>query len=298
MTVCSLTWLLVLAPVVAGAPVYTKPEMLTQAPDLIKAGARRRPVVLDARPRDAYLAGHIPGAHWVDLAAWSAAVNNGESRQEWQKRIGALGIDLATPVLVYAEARTVDAARVWWMLRYWGFADVRLLDGGWQAWTGAGGRRETAEVKPAPRAPLLKQQAGRLTIRDELTRELQAGKAGQIIDTRSYGEHCGDKKLANRGGAIPGAKHLEWTDTLDPKTGKVRSAAELTRLFRDAGIDPALPSTTYCQSGGRAAMMAFVLELMSGKPARNYYRSWAEWGNHPDTSIIVPKKKESSPGSR
>jgi thiosulfate/3-mercaptopyruvate sulfurtransferase len=65
----------------------------------------------------------------------------------------------------------------------------------------------------------------------------------------------------------------------------------LTKLFRDAGIDPARPATTYCQSGGRAAVLAFVVELMGGKEVRNYYRSWSEWGNADDTPIEKPKKK-------
>ena len=62
----------------------------------------------------------------------------------------------------------------------------------------------------------------------------------------------------------------------------------MTKLFEKAGIDPSKPAITYCQSGGRAAVLAFVLELMGGKDVRNYYRSWSEWGNDPDTPVVKP----------
>ena len=113
-----------------------------------------------------------------------------------------------------------------------------------------------------------------------------------MIDARSSGEYCGDTKSAKRGGAIPGAKHLDWIDTIDPKTGRFKPAPEMKKLFEDAGIALDTPTATYCQSGGRAAVMAFVVELMTGKPAKNYYRSWAEWGNDPDTPIVTPKAKK------
>ena len=111
------------------------------------------------------------------------------------------------------------------------------------------------------------------------------------MDARSAKEFCGDDVRAKRGGAIPGAKHLEWTDLLDPRTGKFKPAPELAKVFADAGIDPSKPTTTYCQSGGRASVLAFGLELMGGKDVRNYYRSWNEWGNDPDTPVATPKKK-------
>jgi thiosulfate/3-mercaptopyruvate sulfurtransferase len=112
-----------------------------------------------------------------------------------------------------------------------------------------------------------------------------------LIDTRTTGEYCGESKLAKRGGAIPTSKHLEWIDTLDARTGRFKDAAVLRKLFKDAVIDPSMPATTYCQSGGRASVMAFVLEMVSGKEARVYYRSWSEWGNDENTPIVTPPPK-------
>jgi thiosulfate/3-mercaptopyruvate sulfurtransferase len=111
------------------------------------------------------------------------------------------------------------------------------------------------------------------------------------VDARSAEEYCGTADTAKRNGAIPGAVHLEWSDTVD-KAGRFKSPEELTKLFREAGIDPSRPSITYCQSGGRAAVMAFALELMGGKDVRNYYRSWSEWGNSEDTPVVKPGPKK------
>jgi thiosulfate/3-mercaptopyruvate sulfurtransferase len=65
----------------------------------------------------------------------------------------------------------------------------------------------------------------------------------------------------------------------------------LAKLFKDAGIDLARPAVTHCQSGGRASVTVFALELMGAGDVRNYYRSWAEWGNDPDTPIVRPRQK-------
>jgi len=96
---------------------------------------------------------------------------------------------------------------------------------------------------------------------------------------------------AKRNGAIPGAIHKEWTEVIDKKTQRFKSPEELSKLFEEAGIDLNKSSVTYCQSGGRAAVMAFALELMGGKSVRDYYRSWSEWGNAEDTPIERPRGK-------
>ena len=102
---------------------------------------------------------------------------------------------------------------------------------------------------------------------------------------------CTDLKKAERGGSIPGATHLEWSDVLDPKTRRFKTPATLAKLFKDAGVNLGRPQVTYCQSGGRAAVLAFALELMGAREVRNYYRSWSEWGNAADTPVVTPKKK-------
>jgi thiosulfate/3-mercaptopyruvate sulfurtransferase len=268
---------------------YPRPELLMEAAELAKPEAARKWIVLDARGRDKYREGHVLGAVWVDAITWARQFGEGKDRDAWAKRIGNLGINRDAHVVIYDDTLNKDAARVWWILRYWGVADVRLLNGGWNAWKAAGGNVEKQEHKPQPVEADLAPRSERLATKSQLLEALQ-GKTPQILDARSIGEYCGTEETAKRNGSIPGAKHLEWSDTLDKKTGRFKSPEELTRLFKEAGIDPNQPATTYCQSGGRAAVLAFVLELMGGKDVRNYYRSWAEWGNDPNVPIVKPKK--------
>ncbi len=108
---------------------------------------------------------------------------------------------------------------------------------------------------------------------------------------RSESEYCGEANTAKRNGAIPGAVHKEWTEVIDKKTQRFKSPEALAKLFKEAGVDLDRSSVTYCQSGGRAAVMAFTLELMGVKSVRNYYRSWSEWGNEEDTPVEKPRAK-------
>ncbi len=270
---------------------YARPELLVEPADLTKEAAKGLRV-LDARGKGKYLDGHVPGAVWVDATTWARTFGEGQDQPGWEKRVGALGITAETPVAVYDDG-VKDAARVWWILRYWGVKDVRLVNGGWKGYVASGGPAEKGEVKPAPAAVQLAPRRERLATKGRLKELVQGGFGGvQVMDSRSAGEYCGTEPTAKRNGAVPGAVHLEWSDTLDPKTGRFKPAAELARLFRAAGVDPKKPAVTYCQSGGRASVAAFALELMGGGDVRNYYKSWAEWGNDPDTPVVKPRPKK------
>ncbi len=270
---------------------YPRPDLLVEANDLEKVLADKKPSrLLDARAGSKYAAGHLTDAVSVDVAAWAKAFAEGQDADDWAKRLAAVGVTPETRVVLYDDNQSRDAARVWYILRYWGVKDVRLLNGGFAAWKSVGGKMtETKTAPPKDEAVKLVKQPNRLVSKDQLLKLLK-DPAPQIIDARSTGEFCGTAETAKRNGAIPGAKHLEWSDTLDKGTGRFKSADELTKLFEEAGIDPAKPAVTYCQSGGRAAVLAFVLELMGDKNVGNYYRSWSEWGNDPDTPIDKPKK--------
>jgi thiosulfate/3-mercaptopyruvate sulfurtransferase len=282
-----ISWFVMLA--LAAEPTYAKPELLIDGPTLVKNTAKYR--ILDARPAKDYEKGHAPGALHVPVETWAKAMGNRPDEVVWAKTLGQLGLSADKPIVVVGLPRTVDAARVWWILRYWGFEQVRLLDGGQAAYVAAGGKLSTEAPKVEVTKPVLRQQAERLATKEQILEGLKKGDLGPLVDARSEGEYCGTDIKAKRGGAIPEAKNLEWTATLD-KEGKFKSAAELQKLFQEVGIDPSKPTTTYCQSGGRAAVMAFALELMGGKPARNYYGSWSEWGNDAKTPIVSPKKEK------
>src|SRR5262245_44097949 len=109
----------------AKPEAYPRPELLLEAAELRKPEVAKKFVVLDARPKAAYKRAHVRGAYWVDAEGWAKAFAKGQDKAEWAKRVGGLGVDADTPVVVYGAGRTPDAARVWWILRYWGVKDVR-----------------------------------------------------------------------------------------------------------------------------------------------------------------------------
>ena len=122
----------------------------------------------------------------------------------------------------------------------------------------------------------------------------------QIVDARSDAEFTGaDKHKNKRAGHVPTAKHLEWLDLIDQNTHRFKSSDQLAALFRQAGIVLDRPTATYCQSGGRAAVMVFGMDLMGATRTANYCASWHEWGNEDDTPIVVEpsqdKKKAAAP---
>jgi thiosulfate/3-mercaptopyruvate sulfurtransferase len=283
--------LLLLAPGGARAEGYPRPDLLLEPAELAKPEVAKKFRILDARPRRLYKDLHIPGAVWVDHDTWSQAFAAGRNYREWATRIGELGIGPETPVVVYGGPLN-EAARIWWILHYWGLKDARILNGGWQGWLAAGNtvsRRTEHPDSVAWKAPP-RQAKELLATKEGILKDLKNG-AFQIVDARSEGEHCGTVRAAKRNGSIPGALNLEWTELLDRKTGRFKSAPELRQLFARAGIRLDRPTITYCQSGGRAAVMAFALELVGADDVRNYYRSWAEWGNAEDTPVERPKAK-------
>jgi thiosulfate/3-mercaptopyruvate sulfurtransferase len=272
-----------------GADPYPNAKILIE-PDALAARLKddaTKLAVLDARDDKAYTAGHIPGAIRLPAAEWGKAVP--DKPEAWSKRLADLGIRRRNPVVVYGGADVRDAARGWWLLKYAGVEDVRLLNGGFPAWEKAGGASET-KVQTATPVGLAKPVviAERLAEKKDVL-DIVKDKSAQILDARSEGEYCGTSETAKRNGHIPGAIAIEWTELLD-KDKKFKSAQDLQKLFADKKVDLDKPAVTYCQSGGRAAVLAFGLELMGAQNVRNYYKSWSEWGNADDTPIEVPKK--------
>jgi thiosulfate/3-mercaptopyruvate sulfurtransferase len=270
---------------------YPRGELLVETALLAAEETSKQFVVLDARVKAKYLDGHVPGARWVDHTDWAKSFGNGDDAEGWSKRIGGLGVTADSKVVVYDDVSSRDAARIWWILRYWGAKDVRLLNGGWIGWSNGKFSIEKGEVPTTPATFRAQANAGRIATKDELLESLKGTKL-QIVDARSEKEHCGIEAMKNkRAGAMPGAKNIEWIDLLDKPTQRFKSAAELRKLFADSGVVLDRPTATHCQSGGRAAVMAFALELMGAKDVKNYHRSWSEWGNAEDTPIVKPSPK-------
>ena len=241
--------------------------------------------LLDARPQGEYDKGHIPGAVRVDAKAvekMAAKPGSLTDRAAWEAWIAPLGIGPDTEVLVYDANHQLDAARLWWLLRYLGAGQVGLIDGGFPLWEKQG-RPVTAETrKVEPRKFEVRFRTDRLATRDEVLGALKQGKV-RVIDARSQAEHTGVEKRAKRGGRVPTSCHLEWAQLVDAD-GRFLDEASLRAKLAKAGVKPGEPVITHCQGGGRASVDAFVFERL-GFPTRNYYLGWSDWGNVEETPV-------------
>lgn len=251
--------------------------------------------LLDVRPRADYDRGHAPGAVWVDSRAAQALASRPGGlldRDAWQDWIVPLGIGPKTEILVFDGARQLDSARLWWLLGYLGVENVGLIDGNFPLWASAGRPVSSEATTVEPGTFRVAFHADRLANRDDVAAALMSGSAA-IVDARSVGEYTGEKKMSKRGGHIPTACRLEWSDLVDPDgrfLGKTAIEARLSSL----GIKPGEPVITHCQGGGRASVDAFALERL-GHPARNFYLGWSEWGNLDATPVVEGSKSGTKP---
>jgi len=270
----------------AEPAAYPKSELLIEPAAL--AERLDKFVILDTRLAKVYEEAHVPGALRVDAGEWSKLFNAKPDAATWAKTLGDLGIATDTPVAVYGGSWT-DSARVWWLLKQYGVKDARLMNGSFAVWKEAGLKVAGGIEKPKPIDGKV-EASNRLATKDDVKKTVES-KSAQILDVRTENEFCGVDGTAKKKGAIPGATHLEWKEFINAKTQKLKPSGEIAALLEKAGIDPKKPVVTYCQSGGRASVGAFVLELMGGEQVKNYYRSWSEWGNADDTPVETPKKK-------
>ena len=148
-----LSLLLVLGSQAMSGGNYPNAKMLMEPAPLSKADVAEHFVIVDARPRQQYDAGRIRGAVWVDAAAWAKAFKENRDPAAWSTRIGSLGIGHDAHVVIYDDNFFSEAARIWWILRYWGLDDVRLLSGNWT--TGKRNACRSRRASPRRRPPNL-----------------------------------------------------------------------------------------------------------------------------------------------
>jgi thiosulfate/3-mercaptopyruvate sulfurtransferase len=196
------------------------------------------------------------------------------------------------PVVVYEDETGMRAARAFWFLEYLGHPDVRVLDGGLRAWTRASLPVTTEVVKPVPSTWHGTPDADKLATWRQVLERLDRPETA-IIDTRSDDEYYGTVARARRGGAIPGAVHIEWTRNLQ-EDGTFKTADQLRSMYTSAGITPDREVVTYCQGGYRAAHAYLALRLLGYPRVRNYTGSWKEWGDRDDVPVETPARRASA----
>jgi thiosulfate/3-mercaptopyruvate sulfurtransferase len=273
---------------------YANPTLLVTPRELaaaIDGDGAKRPLLLDLRPPEAYVAGHIPGAVHLDL--WGVSLIDTDPAPlkafMWMVEhvLAAHGVDASTPVVVYDDQSGIRAARAFWFLEYFGHPSVQLLDGGFTAWISAG-LPVARDAAPPPKSEWTGTREGqKLATWKEVRSALGRGDT-VILDTRTDGEYTGAAVRARRGGAVPGAVHIEWTRNLTAE-GDFKPSSELKKMYEDAGVTPDREVITYCQGGYRAAHSYLALRLLGYPRVRMYVGSWKEWGDKEELPIELPK---------
>jgi thiosulfate/3-mercaptopyruvate sulfurtransferase len=294
-------------------------------------GPARAPVILDARWRlagppgiDSYQQGHLPGAVFADLdrdLAGPPGPPGPGGRHPlpdpaaFQAAMRAAGVSRGRPVVVYDDGDGMAAARGWWTLRYFGHADVRVLDGGYRAWTEAGLPVTTDRTAPAPGD--FTAEPGHMAVLDAAGAQATA-RDGLLLDARSEERYRGEAEHVDPvAGHIPGAVSAPTAGNANPD-GTFRDPAELAARFaalgvlpgtsppagapadtpgtspetdapadtRGAGTPPAAPVGAYCGSGVTAAHEVLALAL-AGIPAALYVGSWSDWITDPSRPVAT-----------
>jgi thiosulfate/3-mercaptopyruvate sulfurtransferase len=232
---------------------------------------------LDARDQSAFDAGHAPGAVRVPLDEWDAAAkaaDTGFARTAyWDKALGALGVDPTVTAVAYDGGGMTNAARVWFILQYYGLKAV-ILNGGWPVFASAAAPQQAAAASTGGfRAVPGSGPVGlvdRQTLRDQLD-----GRA-HVFDTRTQKEFTGeDSRNRPRSGHLPGARHLSHADLLE--NGMVRPAPVLRAMLERVGFGPRDHIVTHCEGGGRAALGAAAAVRAGFDDVRVYYLSFGDW---------------------
>jgi thiosulfate/3-mercaptopyruvate sulfurtransferase len=255
------------------------------------------PVLLDVRwqlggppGRQEYEAGHLPGAVFTDLDGELAGAAGPAGRHPlpdltvFGAAMRAAGVRADRPVVVLDGGQGWAAARAWWLLRWTGHPDVRVLDGGLAAWRAAGGT--LTDAPPAPEPGDFNPVPGNLPL---LTADDAAALArrGVLLDARAAERYRGEVEPIDRvGGHIPGAVSAPTGENVTEGGTTFRTAAELARRFASLGATADAEVGVYCGSGVSAAHEVLALAV-AGVPAALYVGSWSEWSADPSRPVAT-----------
>src|SRR3954471_17418200 len=247
-----------------AASTYAHPEQLVDTAWVAAHAADANVRVVDMRQRG-YDEGHVPGAVYVSPVAIrdaKAPPTFLPTPAAFEQMMAALGISNATRVVVYDERGGLYAARLWWILNYYGHTNVALMDGGWIKW--AAEQRVTSTAVPAPAAATFTARAQPKWIATAADVVGAIGKPGvKIVDARTTAEIEGtDLRNIKRGGFVPSSIPIYWEDLLDAQNKTFKPADELKKIYEDHGIVPSQDVIVYCQVGMRAWVDLFALHLL------------------------------------
>jgi thiosulfate/3-mercaptopyruvate sulfurtransferase len=246
---------------------------------------------VDYDPNANYTLGHAPGTVLFD---WKKDINdpisrNILSREACEQLLQKAGVNNDTTLVLYGDFNNWFAAFAFWVFKYYGYKDVRLMNGGRKKWL----QEDRALTKDIPSYPVGNFKASepdnkiRIFLND--VKEALLHKADKaLVDVRSPKEFTGEilappeypTEHAQRGGHIPGAANIPWSQAVNDSDGTFKSPDELKKLYEPKGITPDKEIIAYCRIGERSSHTWLVLKYLLGYPnVKNYDGSWTEWGN-------------------
>jgi thiosulfate/3-mercaptopyruvate sulfurtransferase len=270
---------------------YANPEVLVTT-DWVRDNLNNPKVKLAEIDVDTkqYDVGHVPGALGWN---WQTQLQDQVSRDiidaaAFERLMSESGIGPKDTVVLYGDNNNWFAAYGFWLLKYYGHEDVRLMNGGRIKWLNEQDKPFTNE-KPAPTKTSYKIVQTHPEVRARIAEVIQSVNAASanLVDVRSPDEFSGKviappgmSETAQRGGHIPGAKSVPWSKAVN-QDGTFKSADELSQLYlKDAGVIETKPTIAYCRIGERSSHSWFVLKYLLGLPdVKNYDGSWTEYGN-------------------
>ena len=246
----------------------------------------------DRNARAEYEQAHIPGARFFDIDdvsdSRSSLPHMVPPPEKFISRMRAMGVGDGHQVVVYDCAGMFSAARVWWLFRLMGRADVAVLDGGMPKWLAE--QRVTEDLPPVMRDRHITVSRQNHLVKD-VTQVAAASKLGdhEILDARSPARFRGEEPEPRKGlrsGHIPGSKNVHYATLLNPD-GTMKKPEMLRNAFETAKVDLNRPVITTCGSGVTAAILNLALEIIGHGNHALYDGSWSEWGMYNDLKITT-----------
>ncbi|GLQ30623.1 sulfurtransferase [Litoribrevibacter albus] len=249
-------------------------------------------IIVDLSTQELYDLGHIPGAVYIDhkrlTCAQPPAPGRLPSLEQLSQLMSDIGLTDESHVVVYDHEGGPWAGRFIWTLDLLGHPNSSFLNGGRDAWMAEKFdlSNDTPDTTPSNYTAELVNPDCRAT-KEEILSELDnIPNSWAIWDARSQDEHNGTKVLAARGGHIPNATHLEWTDTLNKSdNNKLLPLPELEKLLNKKGLTKDKTIVSHCQTHRRSGLTYLVAKALGYQNNKAYDGSWSEWGNDPDTPI-------------
>jgi thiosulfate/3-mercaptopyruvate sulfurtransferase len=272
---------------------YAHPEQLVET-DWVASHAQDANIrVVDMR-QSGFTEGHVPGAVYLspvairDAKAPPAFLPTPEA---FVRLMSQLGIGDTTRVVAYDERGGIYAARLWWILNYFGHPNVSLMNGGWIKWTAEHRPVTIAQASISSGLPFTARPQPRWVATATDVVAAIDKSAINIVDARTAAEIEGtDLRNIKRGGFVPSSIPVYWEDLLEPAQRTFKPAEELKKIYESKGIVRSHEVIAYCQVGMRASVDLFALHLIGYDKLRNYYGAWEEWGNRDDLPLAKRDK--------